>query len=189
MYRNRTWYYNSFSTTSDGGFGTFESSYGFRTIAGGRWHMFNRKEAPRGVFLGAQLVFSYAAMPNIGSSGFTVEPDNMEWYFVHGEAGAQRTWAEFIPVLGYQFKISNRVFSEFYIGGSYGLFYSEKVEIVASKDMASIGAQKKSILPVCWKYSYPNLPGRLLIKLIDIDNNIVKKYEQLLQNQPQLLLD
>jgi len=116
IYRNRTWY----SEGGENNFGWYTPSVGYRLLGGFRRYMGKNREAPFGWFVGAQMVMNQSFINDIDLYGF------------HGEfAGTHDVklfWAEFIPVIGYQFHISKRITSEFYIGPSVFLYHSEQID-------------------------------------------------------------
>ncbi|MCK4638141.1 MAG: hypothetical protein KAT33_01850 [Bacteroidales bacterium] len=128
LYRNRTWE----STGSEGDFGRFYQSNGFRFLVGIRKYFGRTKTAPVGWFLSTQIAFSYSKIYDIEKhtsiSGLYFNTVNIE-----------KNWPEIIIGFGKQFILFKNISFEFYFAPSLYLTYFEKTEIIDSKEPSEIG--------------------------------------------------
>ncbi len=133
-YRNRTW----FSNGGEWNFGKFTPSTGYRILVGFR-HYIGKKKAPFGFYWGTQGVVKYSLMKNIEMVGFHGDYLNTQDIKIFQ--------IELIPVFGYQFHISKRISSEFYIGPAFWLYRRKTDKIVDSPKPDEIGVTERDYNP------------------------------------------
>ncbi|HAB53813.1 MAG TPA: hypothetical protein DCE80_16825, partial [Ignavibacteriales bacterium] len=127
MYRNRTWYSNG----GEWDFGQFMPSTGYRILGGFRHYISKKKKAPFGFFLGSSVVVKYSMMKDI-------EMESFEGLYTNTQ-DVELFQVELIPVFGYQYHISKRISSEFYLGPAFWLFRRESTTVVDSPNPEEIG--------------------------------------------------
>jgi hypothetical protein len=156
MYRTRTW----FSNGGEGNFGEFTPCQGFKLAGGFRVYAIKKKKAPFGFFLAAQLVVDYKSLKEIKMNDFHGEYKNTK--------DIQLLRYEIIPSLGFQFHITKRISSEFYLGPAIFLNSYRWYKIVNSLNPDEIGKTEYD--------KYP--PGRMILPEFSWSIGYLLQYSQ-----------